>query len=68
MIKMRATVKQKDVVILGLDRHNVEAMMQNKPIVFDGMEVGLPGIKVIIIAGETLDDLREDLRSIGVVK
>lgn len=67
MIKMRATIKKQDVVIFGLDRNNVEAMMQNKPIMFDGTEVALPGIKVIMIAGETLEDLKQDLRAIGLL-
>lgn len=66
MIKVRATVGNSDVVFLCLDRNNVERLFEGQPILFDGMQVGLPGVKISILAAETLADIREDLRSMGV--
>lgn len=68
MIKARATIKGQDVVILGLEKKNLDAMMDGKPIMFDGAHVGLGGMKFIIIAGETQEDLKQDLRAIGVLR
>lgn len=63
MIKAR----KKNVIFIGLDKENIDRMLDNKPILFKGEQVGLPGIQIVILAGNTLDDVKEDLRSIGVI-
>jgi hypothetical protein len=68
MIKARAVIKGQDVIIFGLEKPNLDALMDNKPIMFDGQHVGLHNLKIIIIAGETQADLMEDLRALGVVQ
>lgn len=52
------------VMFIGLDRENTKRLHDNQPIVFEP-EV-LPGLRVVILAGETLDDVREDLRALGI--
>lgn len=68
MIKARATIGSRDTMILGLTRENVTRLLDNQPIMFDGAELGWPAMRVVILAGETLADIEEDLRSIGVVQ
>lgn len=57
MIKARSG----DLVILGLSRLNVEKLQEGKPIVFDGGEVGLTGARVLIMFGETENDIVREL-------
>lgn len=63
MIKARAAQH----VILGLSRMNVERLMQDMPIRFDGAEVGVPGITFVIVGGETEQAIEADLRRVGAV-
>lgn len=53
-------------VYLGLLRENVTRLMLGQPVLINGEDVLLPGIKIVIIGGETQEDLIKDLRSIGV--
>ena len=55
------------IIVFALDRENIDRLMNNKPIVIIGDEVLLPGRQIVIIANETLDDCKEDLRSIGIL-
>lgn len=57
MIKARAG----QLVILGLSRRNVELLQEGKPIAFDGAEVGLGGTRVLIMFGETEDEIAREL-------
>lgn len=66
MIKARATIGGHDTMIIGLTRDNIDRLLDNQPILFDGAELRWPGLRVVILGGETLDDLREDLRALGV--
>lgn len=69
MLKIRATVKGKDIIFLGLDRENIDRMMRNQPIIFGGDQVGLrEDVRIVILAGETHADMIEDLRSLGVLR
>ena len=63
MIKIRSD----NVIILALDAVNISRLMDHKPIHFQGAEINLPGVQFVIMAGTTLDDVREDLRSAGVL-
>lgn len=64
MIKARGIIGGTDTVIIGLSRRNTELLHDGKPILFDGLEVGLP-VRILMLAGDTENDVIEDLRSIG---
>lgn len=63
MIKARGG----NVVLLGLSRMNVERLMADMPILIDGAEVGLPGIMLAIIFGETEEQIAQELARRGLV-
>lgn len=70
IIKARATLGDppgQDTVFLGLDRESIRRLLDNQPIKFNGAQIGIRGVTFVILAGETLDDVQEDLRAIGVV-
>jgi hypothetical protein len=50
------------LVLLGLSRRNVELLTAGKPIDIDGARVGLPGIRIAIMFGETEQDMLVELR------
>lgn len=54
-----------DVAVLGLSRTNIDRLLQGKPIMVNLAEIGLRNQQVVIIAGETEQDIVEDLRSIN---
>lgn len=57
-------------IILGLSRANTERLHANQPIPVRLRELdpSLPDLTVVLLAGETEDDLAEDLRSLGRVR
>ena len=57
MIKARAG----NAVIFGLSRLNLEKLQEGKPIAFDGGEVGLDGTRIMIMFGETENDIVREL-------
>lgn len=57
----------KEHVIIGLSKRNIELLMQGKPIIFEGSEVGVPGKKFLIFYGVTEDAILDDLREAGIV-
>lgn len=62
MIKATARTSDGDtLLILGLSRTNTERLHQDQPIDVNGLDVGLPGIHVLLIAGETEDAIVEQL-------
>lgn len=63
MIKARAG----NTVFLGLDRENVNRLFDNKPMLIKGSELGLGNLKIVILAGETLESVKDDLKSIGII-
>lgn len=63
MIKARGD----GIVLLGLSRMNVERLLADMPIHFDGSEVGLPGIRFIICGGETEQSIEQQLRESGMI-
>jgi hypothetical protein len=56
----------RDTIFLGLTTENITRLMDNQPIVIDGKEVLLPGLKIVILGENTLEDVKESLRCIGV--
>lgn len=57
MIKARSG----DVVILGLSRENINRLMDDQPIRFDGDVLGFPGETFYIVFGETEQAIAADL-------
>ena len=49
------------VVGLGLSAENIKRLQADDPILFNGAEVGLPGIHFVIMAGDTELDLSDQL-------
>lgn len=57
MIKARSG----DLVIFGLSRENMTRLQAGQPIAFDGGQVGFNGTRVMIIFGETENDIVREL-------
>lgn len=58
MIKARAG----GLVVLGLSRKNCEKLLEGKPISIDGgAELGIPGLRILIMAGEDEETLAAQL-------
>lgn len=57
-------------LFLGLSRENTKRLHDNKPIMFRLRDVqpDLPDISVVIMAGESNDELMEDLRSMAPIR
>lgn len=62
MIKIR----KGNLILICLDKTNINRLLDNKPILFKGEDVYLEGVQIGIIAAETTADLVEDLRSMGM--
>lgn len=65
MIRARAG----SLVLLGLSRVNVERLMAGQPIRVHGDDpaIGLPGVTIVLMYGETEDAIEAELRAAGVV-
>jgi hypothetical protein len=57
----------KPLVFLGLSRRNTELLLAGKPIVvrLRDLHADLPELDVVLLGGETEDDIAEDLRAMG---
>lgn len=55
------------MVLLGLSRGNVDRLLAGDPVLFDGSDIGLPGIKISIIFGETERAIVDVLDQAGVL-
>jgi hypothetical protein len=64
MLKMKAKTDNGDIVIFGLSNENIKRMKQNKPMLIDLKELGIPGVKIMIFTGETEDKMFEDLKEL----
>ena len=63
MIKARGG----NLVLLGLSRMNVDRMVAGLPVLFDGADVGLDGIRITIVYGETERAIIDQLDAEGVL-
>lgn len=50
---------------LGFDRNNTEKLHDGQPILITGATIGID-CDIILLAGETLTDVIEDLRALGI--
>lgn len=60
MIKARATIGDRETVILGLSTKNMWQLQDNKPIVFDGRPYGIE-MDVMIMWGVDEEDMARKL-------
>lgn len=60
------TADNRPLLVIGLSRKNVERLLDNQPIRFAGDALGV-ACEVLILGGETEDDIAEDLRSLGPI-
>jgi len=53
---------------IGLTRENLDRLPQDMPIAFGWNEIGSPErvTKVVVLGGETMADILDDLRAVGV--
>lgn len=69
MIKARATKGGNDILVLGLSAVNVKRIMDSKPIMFNASDIGITDVdKILVLGGDTEDDIIEDLRSLGFLR
>lgn len=68
MIKAVAGGPARPTVFLGLSRENTDRLHANQPIAVRLRELhpNLPDITVVLLAGDTEDDIAEDLAALGV--
>ena len=57
MVKMR----KGNVIVLGLSAENVKRLQSSDPIMFAGEQIGLDGLTIYIVHGETEADIVAEL-------
>lgn len=68
MLKARGEAGGKPLLVLGLTRENLDRLSANQPIVIipeQMAELQLPEMTIVILGGETMQDLNEDLKALG---
>lgn len=53
------------LLILGLNKENVERLMANQPIRRPLDDAGFPNLTLVILYGETYEDIQQDLHIIS---
>jgi hypothetical protein len=67
MLKFTAmTGDNRKLVVLGLERENVRLLTEGKPLVADLAELGIPGVIVSLMFGETSDAILSELQGTGI--
>ena len=55
------------LLVIGLSSENMKRLLDSKPIIFSGSEIGFPSIEnVLIVGGETNDALIEQMKKLGL--
>ena len=67
MIKFRARGRKGDLYGFGLSAKNIELLKQGQPIAINMMEVGVPGMTIVLLYGETEEDIANELREHGAL-
>lgn len=65
MMLAKGSGNGRETLLIGLSAENVERLAKNQPILKKLDEVGFPGLSLVILFGETEDDIREDLNIIS---
>jgi hypothetical protein len=55
-----------NLLVLGLSDENLTRLRAGEPILFPGEDVGLPGLRIAIMWGETERAMEQDLLAIGI--
>jgi hypothetical protein len=58
--------KPNKTIFLGIDKGNVNRLVEGQPILVEGDTLGMPGLDVAIHYGTTLPDVLADLRAAGL--
>lgn len=61
MLKFIAQRGDRKLLGLGLSKRNLELLEAGKPISFSGEQVSLDGLDILILYGETEDDIQREL-------
>lgn len=62
MLKASGTTEDgQHVVFFGLSHENVKRLSEGLSIQFDGKDVALPGVQVVIFVGETEESMAQQL-------
>lgn len=61
MIKGYLDTARGRAIFIGLSRQNMERLLHDEPILFNLSEIGLPAQEVIIMGGETEDEITKEL-------
>jgi len=59
MIKAKLTGKDKEVMLLGLSKENILRLQSGDPILTTAKEMGFGDFDIIIMAGETEEEIQE---------
>lgn len=57
---------ERKLIILGIDVDNVASLVDGKPILVVGDEIGFPALDIAIHYGPSLADIVDDLRAAGL--
>jgi hypothetical protein len=57
-----------NLVVFGLSEENVKRLKEGKPLLIDGSQVGIEGVDILIMHGETELHIRDELIEKGVIR
>lgn len=68
MIKATGRIGDGDaLLLLGLSRRNVERLLAGQPMKIYGQDVGMPGLVVVIVGGDTEESIQAELTRTGLL-
>lgn len=67
MIKVVLQTSRGPMLLFGLTKTNVERLKAGDPIHIDCGELGVHGVTVVIMYGDTQTDITDELESVGVI-
>lgn len=66
MIKFTAKAKGRNLVGLGLLKGNISRLKEHKPIFVHLDEMGLPPIDILIMLGDTTEEIMDQMDKLGL--
>jgi hypothetical protein len=54
------------ILLLGLDKEGVRRLTSGEPVFVDGRTVGLETLDVVVMYGETIRDVMQELKKAGI--
>lgn len=61
---LKATMRNGRLVLLGLSELNIQKLKEGKPILVNGGDVGIPGKEIVIMYGQTEQDIAKELEQL----